>query len=135
MVSSKNVFTNFVFLEFREWMESVDGEEKKSKGLTQNISQARTFLIRVGYQAVESLLSRENVRSKWFTPFKKKLLPGVKHPRRPGTMSSYCDSFWLFIDFLISLKMMKNNLIEDIRATQTQSKAWAKSVNKHSSTR
>lgn len=98
----------FCFLKFREWMESVDGEEKKSKGLTQNISQARTFLIRVEYQAVESLLSRENVRSKWFTPFKKKLLPGVKHPRRPGTMSSYCDSLWLFIDFLISLKMMKN---------------------------
>ena len=30
---------------------------------------------------------------------------------------------------------MKNNPIEDLRAMQTQSKAWAKSVNKHSRTR
>ena len=46
-------------------MESVDWGEKKSKGLTQNISQVRTFLIRVDtkHQAVESLLSRENVRN------------------------------------------------------------------------
>ena len=47
MVSSKNEFTNFVFSEFSDWMESVDGGEKKRKGLTQNISQLRTFLIRV----------------------------------------------------------------------------------------
>ena len=50
-------------------------------------------------------------------------------------MRSYCDSLRLFIDFLISSKMMKNNLIEDLRAMQTQSKTWAKSLNKHSPTR
>ena len=54
-------------------MESVHGGEKKSEGLTQNISQVRTILIRIDpeHQAVESLLSRENVRNKWLTPFKK----------------------------------------------------------------
>ena len=50
-------------------------------------------------------------------------------------MRSYCDSLRLFIDFLISSKMMKNILIEDLRAMQAQSKAWAKSLNKHSPTR
>ena len=50
-------------------------------------------------------------------------------------MRSYCDSLRLFIDFLISSKMMKNSLIEDLRTMQTQSKAWAKFLNKHSPTR
>ena len=70
MVSSKNEFTNFVFSEFSDWMESVDGGEKKRKGLTQNISQLRTFLIRVDteHQAVASSLSRENVRNYYQVP-------------------------------------------------------------------
>ena len=137
MASSKNEFTNFVFSEFSDWMESVDGGEKKSEGLTQNISQVRTILIHIDpeHQSVESLLSRENVRNKWLTPFKKELLPGTKRPRRPGTIRSYCNSLRLFIDFLISSKIMKNNPIEDLRAMQTQSKAWAKSLNKQSRTR
>ena len=36
MASSKNELANFVFLEFSDWMESVDGGEKKSEELTQN---------------------------------------------------------------------------------------------------
>ena len=32
----------------------------------------------------------------------------------------------LFTDFLISSKMMKNNLVEDVRDMQTQLKAWEK---------
>ena len=71
-------------------MENIDGGEKKSEGLTQNISQVETIWIRVEpeHQAVESLLSRENVTNKWLTPFKKELLPGTKRPRRPGTIRS-----------------------------------------------
>ena len=103
-------------------MESVDGGEKNSEGLTQDISQVRTILIHVDpeHQSVESLLSRENVRNKWLIPFKKELLAGTKRPRRPGTIRSFCNSLRLFIDLLISSKIMKNNPIEDLRAMQTQ---------------
>ena len=110
---------------FSKWMESVDGGEKKLDNIVQNVSQVRKIIQAVDPSEgkIESLFQRDDVRDKWFAPFK-------KSNRQPGTVRSYCNSLRLFMDFLIASKLLLNHPVTSLTAMQTQAKSWSKCLNK-----
>ena len=67
-------------------MKNLNEGEKKSERLTKNISQVHFDMSGPRYK---SSLSKEDVRTKWLTPCKKKSLAGAKRPREPDTIRSF----------------------------------------------
>ena len=78
----------------------------------------------------ESKLIQEKCTLHWLIPLNKDILPEKKLHRQPGIIRLYSNQLQLFIDFLISCKILKNNPIDDLRAMRILSKIWVKILNK-----
>ena len=135
--SVDNDNTNFILKEFSAWLESCDGGEKKEEGIQQQISQVLVILKYVDPKkmAVASLMSRVMVRNMWLTPFKNETITKTGRKRQPGTIRSYCNSLRLFTEFLEISKIEKELQTDDIRAIQTQARAWSRCLRKHNNKR
>ena len=119
-----------LFSNFRDWMESCEGGERKVDSAEQNITQAKVILRHVDpdNMQVSQLVDRFAVRNKWLMPFK-------NSGRRPGTIMSYCNSLRLLMDYLIISKEYKDLRMDDMQSMQTQARVWAKSLNKQTKAR
>ena len=51
--------------------------------------------------------------------------------RQPGTIQVYSNPLQLFMDFLKSYKIWRDNPVDDLLAMQTLSKVWAGILNKY----
>ena len=92
---------------------------KKLDNIVQNVSQVRKVIqgVDTSEGKIESLFQRDDVRDKWFTPFK-------KIDRQPGTVTSYCNSLRLLMDFLIASKLLLNHPLTSLTAMQTQTRSY-----------
>ena len=116
--------TECILDEFLEWLQGVDGGERKVKAALQNVRQVRRILTLVDPEGMDmsSLGKRAVVRDAWLAPYK-------ASERRPGTIRSYCNSLRLCMEFIEVTKLVKLPL-GDIRSMQTQARVWSKSLNK-----
>ena len=119
-----NEETDKILKSFSEWLETVDGGEKKVGDAIQNANRVRTILKMVDADAqnIQSLMDGPKVRDLWFMKFK-------KSSRRPGTIRAYCNSLRLLTEFLEITKWPGFRL-KDIRSIQTQARTWSKSLNR-----
>ena len=118
-----NKETDHILKEFFDWMQTIDGGEKEQDNANQNVRQVMTILEHVDKEKnIRSLLDRTTVRDKWLVPFK-------SSSRKPGTVRSYCNSLRLMAEFLEISKLVPLPL-RDIRALQTQSRAWSRGLNR-----
>lgn len=116
--------TEFVLEEFLEWLQGVDGGERKLDPAMQNLRQIKAIISAVDPDNMNlvKLLNRVAVRDAWFVPYK-------TGKRKPGTVRAYCNSLKTFLEFIESTRIVDWPL-EDLRAMQTQARHWAKSLNK-----
>ena len=77
----------------------------------------------------ESKLIQEECTLHWLITLYKDILPEKLH-RQPGIIRLQSNQLQVFIDFLISCKILKNNPIDDLRAMRTSSKIWAEILKK-----
>ena len=133
-VVNKN--TEFIMEEFGKWMESADGGKKKVDGVEQQIKQALKVIHYVDpkHADVSAVMNRNDVRNKWLTPFQNELMKDGKK-RKPGTIRSYLNSLRLLTEFLEISKIDSRLKSDDIRAIQTQAKAWCRGMRKESKKR
>ena len=130
-VQNSNKETDHLLKEFENWLESCDGGDKKLEGAMQQVRQVLTIIQHVDPVKFEvrPLLSRNSVREKWMTPFQNEIIKN-NQKRQPGTVRSYCNSLRLFMEFLEITKLGSSLPLHEVRAMQTQARAWGRGLKK-----